>query len=247
MNAFLDALAWLGDPVHLTGANGVPARLGQHVTYSVIAVLIAAVVAIPLGFLIGHTGKGRTVAVALTGGVRALPTVGIVFLLALLLGIGISAPMIAFVVLAIPSILAGAYSGFEAVDRATIDAARAVGMTEWQIVTRVELPLGLPLLIGGLRSALLQVVATTTIAATVGAGGLGIYIFTGLRSNDYTQMFAGSIVVIALAVVLEVVFSVLQRLVVPAGVTAAGRPLDTRVTTSRSAAAKATSLQEGTQ
>ncbi|ROS62119.1 osmoprotectant transport system permease protein [Frigoribacterium sp. PhB160] len=246
MNLFLDAFAWIGDPVHLTGPDGIPTRIGEHLAYTLVAVVIASVIAIPIGWLIGHTGRGRSFAVAVTGGARALPTVGLVFLLALLLGIGITAPMITFVILAVPSVLAGAYSGFEAVDRATVDAARAVGMTEWQIVTRVEAPLGLPLLIGGIRSATLQVVATATIASVVGSGGLGIYLFRGLRSNDYTQMLAGSILVILLAVLLEIVFSIAQRLVVPAGVTA-GRPTDTRVTTRRSSAAKATSLQEGTQ
>jgi len=246
VNLFLDAFAWLADPAHLSGADGVPTRLGEHLWYTIVAVVIASVLAVPAGYLIGHTGRGRTLAVALTGGARALPTVGLVFLLALLVGIGITAPMIAFVVLAIPSVLAGAYSGFEAVDRKTIDAARAVGMTEWQIVTKVEVPLGLPLLIGGIRSATLQVVATATIATVVGAGGLGTYIFRGLRSNDYTQMLAGSIVVIALAVALEVVFSIVQRLVVPAGVTA-GRPSDTRSKAARPGAVTATPLTKGTQ
>ena len=245
MNFLLDALGWIIDPAHLSGPDGIPTRMGEHLLYTLVAVALASLVAIPAGYLIGHTGKGRTVAVALTGGVRALPTVGVVFLLALLMGIGSTPPVIAFVVLAIPSVLAGAYSGFEAVDRATIDAARAMGMTERQIVAKVEVPLGLPLLIGGIRSATLQVVATATVAAVVGAGGLGTYIFRGLRSNDYVQMLAGSILVIVVAIVLELVFATVQRLVVPAGVTA-GRPSDSRAPTLRSRASERT-LQEGTQ
>jgi len=245
VNFLLDALGWIIDPAHLSGPDGIPTRMGEHLLYTLVAVALASLVAIPAGYLIGHTGKGRTVAVALTGGVRALPTVGVVFLLALLMGIGSTPPVIAFVVLAIPSVLAGAYSGFEAVDRATIDAARAMGMTERQIVAKVEVPLGLPLLIGGIRSATLQVVATATVAAVVGAGGLGTYIFRGLRSNDYVQMLAGSILVIVVAIVLELVFATVQRLVVPAGVTA-GRPSDSRAPTLRSRASERT-LQEGTQ
>lgn len=245
MNYLLDALGWIADPAHLSGPDGIPTRMAEHLLYTLVAVALASLVAIPAGYLIGHTGKGRTVAVALTGGVRALPTVGVVFLLALLMGIGSTPPVIAFVVLAIPSVLAGAYSGFEAVDRATIDAARSMGMTERQIVAKVEVPLGLPLLIGGIRSATLQVVATATVAAVVGAGGLGTYIFRGLRSNDYVQMLAGSILVIVVAIVLEVVFATVQRLVVPAGVTA-GRPTDSRAPTLRSRASE-TPLQEGTQ
>ena len=218
MNYLLDALGWIADPAHLSGPDGVPTRMAEHLLYTLVAVALASLVAIPAGYLIGHTGKGRTVAVALTGGVRALPTVGVVFLLALLMGIGSTPPVIAFVVLAIPSVLAGAYSGFEAVDRATIDAARAMGMTERQIVAKVEVPLGLPLLIGGIRAAVLQVVATATLAAYVGAGGLGGYVFLGLKTQDYAMMLGASILVIALAIAFEIVFSVLQRAVVPAGV-----------------------------
>jgi osmoprotectant transport system permease protein len=139
-------------------------------------------------------------------------------IIALSVGIGLEAPLIALVVLAVPSILAGAYAGFEAVDARTIDAARAVGMTEWQIVSKIEVPLGLPLLIGGLRSASLQVIATATLADYVGAGGLGHFIFLGLQTNDYPQMLAGSIVVVVLALASEAFFSIIQRIVVPAGV-----------------------------
>jgi osmoprotectant transport system permease protein len=246
VNFFVEAFAWLADPVHWTGADGIPTRLGQHLWYSALSVVIASVIAIPVGYLIGHTGRGRSIAVSISGGARALPSFGVITLIALSVGIGLTAPIISFVILAIPSVLAGAYSGFEAVDRKTVDAARAVGMTEWQIMAKVEMPLGLPLLIGGIRSAVLQVVATATLATFVGAGGLGSYIITGLRANDYPKMLAGSILVIALAVVLEVLFSIVQRLVVPAGVTA-GRPSDTRSKAVRPGAVTATPLTKGTQ
>jgi osmoprotectant transport system permease protein len=246
VNFFAEAFAFIGDGSSWAGPNGIPTRLGEHLWYSVVAVALASIVAVPVGFAIGHTGRGRAIAVAVSGGARALPTFGVITLIAGWVGIGLTAPMISFVILAIPSVLAGAYAGFEAVDRSTVDAARAVGMTEWQIVTRVEVPLGLPLLIGGIRSAVLQVVATATLATIVGSGGLGSYIITGLRANDYGTMLAGSILVIALAVALEVVFSVVQRLVVPAGVTA-GRPIDSRARVSRRAPGTATPLQEGTQ
>ncbi|KQM25298.1 MULTISPECIES: ABC transporter permease [Frigoribacterium] len=246
MNFFVEAFAWLADPIHWTGADGIPTRLGQHLWYSALSVVIASVIAVPVGYLIGHTGRGRSIAVSISGGARALPSFGVITLIALSVGIGLTAPIISFVILAIPSVLAGAYSGFEAVDRKTVDAARAVGMTEWQIMTKVEMPLGLPLLIGGIRSAVLQVVATATLATFVGAGGLGSYIITGLRANDYPKMLAGSILVIALAVVLEILFSIVQRLVVPAGVTA-GRPTDIRSRAVRPGAVTATPLTKGTQ
>ena len=220
MNLLLEAFAWIFDPAHLGGPNGIPIRLVQHLTISLVVLVISSIIAIPLGYLIGHTGRGRSLAVGLTGGFRALPTLGLLIILALWLGIGVEAPVIALVVLAVPPILAGAYSGFEAIDRRTIDSARAVGMTEWQIVRKVEIPLGLPLLIGGLRSGTLQIIATATLADYVGAGGLGRFIFVGLKSNDYPQMLAGSLLVIALALLSEGIFAVIQKLVVPRGVVA---------------------------
>ncbi|GAA4666234.1 ABC transporter permease [Frondihabitans cladoniiphilus] len=246
MNYFSQTVAFLFDGANWasTSINPIPVRIGEQLWYTLLSLVITAIIAIPLGFYIGHTGRGRTIAVSVSGGARALPTLGVLTLLALLIGIGIGAPIISFVVLAIPSVLAGAYSGFESVDRRTIDAARAVGMTEWQIVTKVEIPLGLPLLIGGLRSATLQIVATATLAAYIGAGGLGTYIFLGLGNNDFSQALAGSVLVIVLAIVLEIVFSIVQRLVVPAGVRA-GRSTSTRAGATRSRAVVGSPLQEG--
>lgn len=217
MNLLARALAWIADPAHQTGPDGIWARLGEHLAYSAFGVLAAAVVAIPLGAWVGHTGRGRGLAVGLSGAARALPTLGLVTLLGLWLGIGLLAPMIAFVALAVPSVLAGTYAGIGSADRAAVDGARATGMTEWQILTRVELPLGLPLLVGGVRSAFLQVVATATLAAYVGAGGLGRYLFLGLRTRDYSQMLAASLLVVALALAADVAFAALQRLATPAG------------------------------
>jgi osmoprotectant transport system permease protein len=228
MNYFLGAIAWILDPAHYGGIDGIDTRVVEHLVISAEVVAVSILIAVPVGYLIGHTGRGRALTVALSGGARALPTLGLMIILALAMGVGLEAPFIAFVVLAFPSVLAGAYAGFEAIDRRTIDAARAVGMTELQIVRKVEVPLGLPLLIGGIRSASLQVIATVTLADYVGAGGLGHFLFLGLKTNDYPQMLAGSIVVILLAVLSEVVFALVQRLVVPAGVSA-GRPRIARV------------------
>ncbi|MDQ1583847.1 MAG: osmoprotectant transport system permease protein, partial [Microbacteriaceae bacterium] len=185
MSLILDAIRWIFDPAHYGGTNGIDTRTGEHLALSGLILLIAVVIAVPFGYFIGHTGHGRGVVVPLSGGVRALPTLGLLILVALNVGIGVVAPIVALVVLAVPSILAGAYSGFEAIDRRVIDAARAVGMTEWQILTRVEIPLGLPLLIGGVRSAALQVIATATLADYVGSGGLGHFLFLGLQTNNY--------------------------------------------------------------
>ncbi|MDQ1606012.1 MAG: osmoprotectant transport system permease protein [Microbacteriaceae bacterium] len=236
MNIFIAGIRWVLDPAHYGGINGIDTRTVQHLVITLVSLATSAAIAIPLGYLVGHTGRGRALAVAVSGGVRALPTLGFLILIALGVGVGFEAPYVALVVLGIPSILAGAYSGFEAIDRRTIDAARAVGMTEWQIVGKVEIPLGLPLLMGGLRLAALQIVATATLADYVGAGGLGHFIFLGLQTSDYPQMLAGSLVVIVLAIISEILFSILQKLVVPAGV-AGGRLNDVRVKSSRSRAA----------
>jgi osmoprotectant transport system permease protein len=217
MTLLRQAVRWIFDSSHQRGANGVSARVIEHLTISVAVLVISAAVAIPLGFVIGHTGRGRAVVIVATGTARALPTLGLITIIALWVGIGLRAPLIALVVLAVPPILGGAYAGFEAIDRQLIEATRSLGMTEMQIVRRVEIPLGLALLVGGLRSAALQVISTVTLADYVGGGGLGRFIFLGLKTRDYAQMLAGSILVMALAVGSEVLFSIIQRLVVPTG------------------------------
>jgi osmoprotectant transport system permease protein len=233
VNLFLDAFAWLTDPANWTGPQGIGARLVFQLVFSLAVVAGATLIALPIGILIGHTGRGREPAVVVSGALRALPTLGLLTLLALWLGLNVGAPYLALMVLAIPSVLAGAYSGIGGVDRATVDAARAMGMTELQIALRVELPLGLPTIIGGIRAAVLQVIATATLAAYIGAGGLGTYIFLGLKTSDFTVMLGASILIIALALALDGVFALVQRLVVPEGVrarrsTASLRPRSSR-------------------
>lgn len=212
MNLFLDALAWLTDPTHWSGSGGIPTRLGQHLLLCGIVLLSSAIIAIPVGIFIGHSGRGKNLVVSFTGAVRAIPTLGLLTVLALWLGIGVQAPILALIVLAIPSILAGTYAGIESVDRRTVDAAQATGMTQFQVITRVELPLAAPVLIGGIRAAMLQIIATATLAAYVADAGLGRYLFAGLKSNDYPQMLGGAILVAALAIIFEAIFAMLQHL-----------------------------------
>lgn len=223
MNFFVDAFAFILDPANWAGDAGIGARLARHLALTGVSVLLAAVVAVPLGLLIGHTGRGRAAVIGITGAARALPTFGVLILFVLLgiqFGQGLSeGPVIAvLVILAIPPLLAGAYAGVEAVDDVTVDAARAQGMTEWQLLTRVELPLALPLLAGGLRSATLQVVATATIAAYVAQGGLGRYFIEGIQTRDYVRAVIGAILVALLALLLDGILAVVQRLVTPRGV-----------------------------
>ena len=221
MDLFADALAWLFSPERLEGSGAITVRIGEHLFYTAISVLVAAVIAIPVGYLIGHSGKGRDVAVAISSAARALPSFGLILLLVLLFGV-VQVPIaavVAFVLLAIPSILAGAYTGIQAIDRDTIDAARAIGMTEWQILWKVEIPLGLPLLIGGLRNGVLQIVATVTLAAYVNLGGLGYDILQGLPLRRFDQMLGSAIVIMVLALAIDGVFGLAQKVAVPRGVT----------------------------
>ncbi len=231
MNLLFEALQWLVDPAQWApGARSplpIQDRLIEHLIYTLIAVIIAAAIALPLGFYIGHTGRGRQFVIAFTGSMRALPTLGVLFFLLMVFGEFLSydtAPIvgatIAFIILAIPSMLAGAYAGLESVERSTIDAARASGMTEWQILTQVEIPLALPLIIGGVRAGTLQVIATVTIASYAGLGGLGRIITSGIGLNDYNRILGGALLVTALALLVDALFALGQRQTAAKGVTA---------------------------
>ena len=217
MNYFETTIEYILDAGHWTGAMGLGTLTAQHVGYSLLGVGLSALIGVPLGWWVGHTGKGRGLAVVVSRAVRALPTLGLITLFGLALGIGLFAPLLALIILALPSVLAGAYTGIEAADRVAVDGARASGMSEAQVLARVEIPLGAPQLVGGLRSAGLQVIATATLAAYTGAGGLGRLMFLGLKTQDYTSMLVASFLVVVLALVSEAVFSLVQRAVAPAG------------------------------
>ena len=211
MNLIMDAFAWLMAAERWAGPTGILQRVVEHAAVTAGVVLLAVVIAWPVGIIVGHLHRGRTVVAALAGAARAIPTLGLLTFLGLVLGIGLHAPVLALVVLAVPSLLAGAYSGVENVNPATVDAARAIGMSELQIVLRVELPLAAPIILGGLRAATLQVVATATLAAYVADIGLGRYLYAGLKTRDYPQMLAGSVLVVILALFLELALSAVQR------------------------------------
>ncbi len=213
--------AWFADPAHWTGSGGVPTRLAEHLAYSGLAVLSAAAVAIPVGALVGHTGRGGLLVVGFANGMRAIPELGLLTLLVLLMGIGLLPVVVALTVLAVPPLLAGTYAGVRNVDRAVVDAARGMGMRERDVLGRVELPNALPLILGGLRAASLQVIATAAVAAYVSLGGLGRYLIDGLGVRDYPQMAAGAVLVAALALTVEAALALLQRLTVSPGLRAA--------------------------
>lgn len=211
MSLLMDAVAWLGDATNWQGADGVPTRTLQHLAITAGSVGAAVAVALPTGVLIGHTRRGAGLIGALTGAARAIPTLGLLTVFGLAYGIGLKASVVALVVLAVPSVLAGAYAGVQSVDAATVSAARAVGMRPSQVILRVELPLASPVVIGGIRAATLQVAATATLAAYIADFGLGRYLFAGLKSRDYPQMLAGALLVAALALLLELAFATAQR------------------------------------
>lgn len=210
MSLVLEALQWLFAPENWHGPGAIPARLVQHLAVTGAAVGIAAAIALPAGFVIGHTRRGAGAVGAITGAARAIPTLGMLTLFGLAFGVGVQAPLYALVILALPSLLAGAYAGVQAIDPAIPSAARAIGMSLPQVMLRVELPLASPVLIGGVRAATLQVVATATLAAYTSDLGLGRYLFTGLKSADYAEMLGGAILVALLALVLEMLFAAVQ-------------------------------------
>ena len=218
VNIVLDAILFILDPTNWLGTNGIAERLWQHLAYTGLSVGIALVIAVPLGLIIGHTGRGRRIVVVTTNAARALPTFGLLLFLVLIFGLGLWPLIVVLVIMAVPPILAGVYAGVESVDRQTVDAARAIGMTELQIVARVEVPLALPLFVGGLRSAVLQVVATATIAGYVAGGALGRYLIEGLAVRDYARTIVGALLVTALALLAEAILAIAQRLAVPRGV-----------------------------
>lgn len=218
MNVLLQGFQWIFTGSHWQTTQGVPPilfRIGEQFGYTAVSLLVTVLIAVPLGLYVGHTGRGRGSAIFISNASRALPTLGIYAALIMALGIGIVPLAVVLVILGIPPLLAGVYSGLEAVDRQTIDAARAQGMTELQILGKVEVPLGFKLIFGGFRAATLQIFATATLAAYFSLGGLGRYLVDGLAQNDIPQLVAGAILVIVLALIIDGILAIIQKLVVP--------------------------------
>lgn len=217
MSALGDAVVFLNDPFNWTRpGNGILELLVQHLQISGAAVGLALLVALPLGIWLGHTGRGGAFTVALSNLGRAVPTLALLTIFAVTpIGFGPRATTIALALFAVPPVLTNTYVGFRQVDRDVVEAARAMGMTGRQTTFRAELPLAVPLIMTGVRTAAVQVVATATLAALVAGGGLGRIINLGFGQQDYGQVVAGAIVVAALAVLTELVFVVLSRVLTP--------------------------------
>jgi osmoprotectant transport system permease protein len=211
-------VSWFSDPSHWAGPNGVPYRLAQHVGISIASVGIAGAIALPLGLYVGHTGRGQAVAINIANVGRAIPSLAAIALVVPFtqmldpqLGFNLYPTLIAMVVLAIPPILVNAYAGVAEVDRDLVESARGMGMTERQILGRVELPIAVPVIVGGVRSASVQVIATATLGAIYGLGALGGFIVEGVAQRDDGRLFAGVALVALLALAAEGGLGLVQR------------------------------------
>ncbi|MFF4471470.1 ABC transporter permease [Streptomyces sp. NPDC001599] len=218
MNVLDFVHAFFSDSAHWHGYDGIPTRLLEHVQYTLMALGLAAAIGLPVGLLTGHTGRGGNAVAFVATAARALPSFGLLVLIAVVVGIGLLPVMVPLVVLAVPPILVTTYEAVRSVDPSPVDAARGMGMHESGILFRVELPVALPLVLSGLRSAAIQVVSTATIAAYVSLGGIGRYIIDGLYQRDYEKVVGGATLVAVLALVTLAVFWAAGRFAVSPGV-----------------------------
>ena len=210
------ALRWLNDPLNWSGPGGIPALTFEHLGMSAVATLLAAVVALPLGIWLGHRRRGGTVTVVAANTSRALPTLALLFIFAASgMGFGNRPTVIAAAIFAVPPILSNAFTGVLEVDPAARDAARGMGMSALRSLRLIEIPLALPLIGAGLRTAAVQVIATVPLAALVGGGGLGTIIITGFATRRFGEVVAGGLLVAALCLAVEGVLALTQRLLTP--------------------------------
>jgi osmoprotectant transport system permease protein len=211
MDVVSDTFSWLTTAENWWGSTGILQRIWEHLQYSFLAVGLALLIALPVGLVVGHTGRFEPGAFGVSGAARAIPTLGLLVLLYRVDPLEAWPAIVVLTVLAIPPILANTTAGISGVDAAARDAAEGMGMRPVQVLAGVEIPLAAPLILAGVRSALLQVIATATIAAYIGLGGLGRFIIDGFAVSDDAMVYGGSIIVAALALVSEGVFVITQR------------------------------------
>jgi osmoprotectant transport system permease protein len=222
MEFFGQVVAWFADPATWSGRNGIPIRLWEHVSLSAASLAVGTLIALPVGLVIGHTGRGAVLAVSIANIGRAIPSLGllgIVFPLGLVLGLGLGfwPSLIALVALAIPPIVLNTYVGLSQVERDLVEAARGMGMRESQILGRLEIPIAMPVILAGIRTSAVQVVATATLAAVISGGTLGHLILAGVNTGDEVQVFGSALLVAILAIGTELAFGLLQRAATPPG------------------------------
>jgi osmoprotectant transport system permease protein len=219
VNFLGNVVRWFTDSAHWHGANGIPHRVEEHVVMSIAVILAAVVVALPPSLILGHLRRFGALAVNVSNVGRAIPSFAILVLAAQMFGIGAKPAFIALFFLAVPPLVTNAYVGMAGVDAEVRESAKGMGMTGWQSLRRVELPIALPVLLTGVRTAAVQVVATASLAALVAWGGLGRYIIDGLAQRDFVQVFAGALMTAVLSILTELSLALLQRVVVPVGLT----------------------------
>ncbi|MFI6335698.1 ABC transporter permease [Streptomyces sp. NPDC050535] len=214
MNTLTDAWDWLTDAAHWSGADGIWHRLGQHLVLTVVCLVISCLIALPVALVLGHLGRGGALAVNISNVGRAVPTFAVLVLLLLtpVGNWGEGPTVVALVLFAVPPLLTNAYVGMREVDRSVVRAARGMGMTGRQMLWRVELPLALPLVMNGVRIAAVQLVATATIAALAGGGGLGRIITAGFNLASTPQVVAGAVLVAVFALIVEGIFEIAERM-----------------------------------
>jgi osmoprotectant transport system permease protein len=227
MDLLVATAAWLLDPAHWSGPSGIPARVGEHLALTAAALLIAAALALPLGIWVGHTRRGARLAINGANLARAVPSLAVIGIAVPIttaidpqLGFRVLPTLIAMVALGVPPILVNAYAGVSEVDRDLTEAARGMGFTARQVVGRVEVPLALPVIVAGLGSATVQIIATATLGAIFGFGGLGTYLTEGIAQNDDPKVFGGVVLVALLALAADGLFALLARALTPRGLRA---------------------------
>ena len=225
-------LDWLANSDHWFGGDGIIHLLRQHLQVSAASLIVALLVALPIGIALGHSGRGGVIAINVANAGRALPTYAVLVLMVTVVGIdspaglrwtGSASTFVALVLLGIPPALTNAYVGMREVDRDLVDAARGMGMTGSQVLFHVELPNALPFVMAGVRTAALGVVATATLASWTGYDTLGTPVNVGIALRDNTQVFAGALLVAVLALLVEAMLAGVQRLLVSPGITRSDR------------------------
>ncbi len=218
---FSEWWSFVTDPGTWSGTAGIPNRVFEHVQMSVVTLLIAVAIALPVGLVLGHLRRGGLLAISIANVGRAIPTFGLLVLAFFVFGLGPEAPFVALLVLAIPPILVNTYTGVSEVDEELREAAAGMGLRGRQVALRVELPVAMPLIMAGIRIAALQVIATATIAAVIAWGGLGRFIIDGIAQQDDAEVFTGAVLVALLAALAELLFAGAQRVLVSPGLRSA--------------------------
>jgi osmoprotectant transport system permease protein len=223
MDFLQSVAAWLASPQHWTGSDGIPNRVAEHLLLSGLTVAAAVLIGLPIGVWAGHTGRGGFLAINVANLGRAMPSLALLALmlpvaLAFKLGLGFWPTFFALVPLGIPPVLTNSYVAVRGVDPDIVEAARGMGLREGQVLRHVELPIGAPLILAGIRNSAVAIVATATLGALVAGGGLGRYIVDGLARQEYPRLFVGALLVALLSIGVEVVFGGIERLTVSSGI-----------------------------